>query len=261
MQYTKSNQGALYILNDEDENNKHLELVSLFAFDIKKFETRRIKLGEGLLGQTYLEAETNYYTNFPDEYIRITSGLGDANPRSILIVPLKVDTQVYGIVELASFNEYAPHEITFVEKLGETIASSIASVRAAQKNKFLIEQFQSQTEQMRAQEEEMRQNMEEMQATQEEVARKEHGYIERIQELEQQLGNISGTTGKLEEATLTLERKERALLDKIAMLEKELAQKPVRSDDWQLAEEIAKTLKINLEALEITQQELARKTR
>lgn len=261
VQYTKSNQGALYILNDEDENNKHLELVSLFAFDIKKFETRKIKLGEGLLGQTYLEAETNYYTNFPDEYIRITSGLGDANPRSILIVPLKVDTQVYGIVELASFNEYAPHEITFVEKLGETIASSIASVRAAQKNKFLIEQFQSQTEQMRAQEEEMRQNMEEMQATQEEVARKEHGYIERIQELEQQLGNISGTTGKLEEATLTLERKERALLDKIAMLEKELAQKPVRSDDWQLAEEIAKTLKINLEALEITQQELARKTR
>ena len=261
VQYTKSNQGALYILNDEDENNKHLELVSLFAFDIKKFETRKIKLGEGLLGQTYLEAETNYYTNFPDEYIRITSGLGDANPRSILIVPLKVDTQVYGIVELASFNEYAPHEITFVEKLGETIASSIASVRAAQKNRFLIEQFQSQTEQMRAQEEEMRQNMEEMQATQEEVARKEHGYIERIQELEQQLGNISGTTGKLEEATLTLERKERALLDKITMLEKELAQKPVRSDDWQLAEEIAKTLKINLEALEITQQELARKTR
>jgi putative methionine-R-sulfoxide reductase with GAF domain len=261
VQYTKSNQGALYILNDEDENNKHLELVSLFAFDIKKFETRRIKLGEGLLGQTYLEAETNYYTNFPDEYIRITSGLGDANPRSILIVPLKVDTQVYGIVELASFNEYAQHEITFVEKLGETIASSIASVRAAQKNKYLIEQFQSQTEQMRAQEEEMRQNMEEMQATQEEVARKEHGYIERIQELEQQLGNISGTTGKLEEATLTLERKERALLDKIATLEKELAQKPVRSDDWQLAEEIAKTLKINLEALEITQQELARKTR
>lgn len=261
VQYTKSNQGALYILNDEDENNKHLELVSLFAFDIKKFETRKIKLGEGLLGQTYLEAETNYYTNFPDEYIRITSGLGDANPRSILIVPLKVDTQVYGIVELASFNEYAQHEITFVEKLGETIASSIASVRAAQKNKYLIEQFQSQTEQMRAQEEEMRQNMEEMQATQEEVARKEHGYIERIQELEQQLGKISGTTGKLEEATLTLERKERALLDKIAMLEKELAQKPVRSDDWQLAEEIAKTLKINLEALEITQQELARKTR
>jgi hypothetical protein len=261
VQYTKSNQGALYILNDEDENDKHLELVSLFAFDIKKFETRRIKLGEGLLGQTYLEAETNYYTNFPDEYIRITSGLGDANPRSILIVPLKVDTQVYGIVELASFNEYAQHEITFVEKLGENIASSIASVRAAQKNKYLIEQFQSQTEQMRAQEEEMRQNMEEMQATQEEVARKEHGYIERIQALEQQLGNISGTAGKLEEATLTLERKERALLDKIATLEKELAQKPQRSDDWQLAEEIAKTLKINLEALEITQQELARKTR
>jgi methyl-accepting chemotaxis protein len=258
-QYTKSNQGALYIYNDDDEYNKHLELVSLFAFDIKKFETRKIKLGEGLLGQTFLEGETNYYTNFPDEYIRITSGLGDANPRSILIVPLKVDTQIYGIVELASFNEYAPHEIAFVEKLGETIASTIGSVKAAEKNKDLIEQFQTQTEQMRAQEEEMRQNMEELQATQEEVARKERGYIERIQELEQQSVNSSVTTDKLEEVTSDFIRKERDHLEKINALEKQLSQKPEKADDWQIAEEVVQTLKVNLKALEITQEELNRK--
>ncbi|SKC45058.1 GAF domain-containing protein [Ohtaekwangia koreensis] len=258
-QYTKSNQGALYIYNDDDEYNKHLELVSLFAFDIKKYETRKIKLGEGLLGQTFLEGETNYYTNFPDEYIRITSGLGDANPRSILIVPLKVDTQIYGIVELASFNEYAPHEIAFVEKLGETIASTIGSVKAAEKNKDLIEQFQTQTEQMRAQEEEMRQNMEELQATQEEVARKERGYIERIQELEQQSVNSSVTTDKLEEVTSDFIRKERDHLEKINALEKQLSQKPEKADDWQIAEEVVQTLKINLKALEITQEELNRK--
>ncbi|HEY9046625.1 MAG TPA: GAF domain-containing protein [Ohtaekwangia sp.] len=258
VQYTRSNQGALYILNEEDEHNRYLELISLFAFDIKKHETRRIKLGEGLLGQTFLERETNYYTNFPEEYVRITSGLGDANPRSILIVPLKIDMRVYGIVELASFNEYQQYEITFVEKLGETIASSVASVRAAEKNKQLIDQFQVQTEQMRAQEEEMRQNMEELQATQEEVARKERGYIERIQELEQQSGK-SISAAKLEEATTVFARKEREHLDKIHSLETQLAQKPARSDDWQVAEEVAKNLKVSLEALEITQQELNRK--
>ena len=183
VQYTKSNQGALYILNDEDSRNKYLELISLFAFDIKKYEQQKIKLGEGILGQTFLEKETTYLTNMPESYIRITSGLGDANPKSLLLVPLKVDTQVYGIIELASFNEYLPHEIAFVEKLGESIASTLASVRAAQRNRQLIQQFQQQTEEMRAQEEEMRQNMEELQATQEEIARKEKSYLARIKEL------------------------------------------------------------------------------
>ena len=170
-----------------------------------------------------------------------------------------MDTQIYGIVELASFNEYAPHEIAFVEKLGETIASTIGSDKAAEKNKDLIEQFQTQTEQMRAQEEEMRQNMEELQATQEEVARKERGYIERIQELEQQSVNSSVTTDKLEEVTSDFIRKERDHLEKINALEKQLSQKPEKADDWQIAEEVVQTLKVNLKALEITQEELNRK--
>jgi GAF domain-containing protein len=140
--YTNANQGALYLMNDEEQSNIHLELISLFAFDVRKHEQQVIKPGQGILGQTFLEKDTVYLTDLPQEYIRITSGLGGANPKAVLIVPLKVDTVVYGLVELASFNEFKPHEIAFVEKLGETIGSTLASVRAAQKNKQLIEQFQ-----------------------------------------------------------------------------------------------------------------------
>ncbi|HEX6892053.1 MAG TPA: GAF domain-containing protein [Chryseolinea sp.] len=258
VQYTKSNQGALYILNDEDSRNKHLELISLFAFDIKKYEQQKIKLGEGILGQTFLEKETTYLTNMPESYIRITSGLGDASPRSLLLVPLKVDTQVYGIIELASFNEYLPHEIAFVEKLGESIASTLASVRAAQKNMQLIHQFQQQTEQMRAQEEEMRQNMEELQATQEEIARKEKSYLARIKELESETGGPSAQT-EINDLKSRLETKEREHLAKTEELRALLAQKPVQGDDWQLASEVEKALKLNLQALRITQEELNRK--
>jgi len=258
VQYTRANQGGLYILNDEDENNKHLELISLFAFDIKKFEQRKIKLGEGLLGQTFLERETTYYNNVPDEYIRITSGLGEANPRSILIVPLKVDREVYGIVELASFHEFQPHEISFVEKLGETIASTLSNVRAAQRNRHLIEQFQQQTEEMRAQEEEMRQNMEELQATQEEIARKEKSYINRIRDLEED-AKTKITPKDLDDAKSSLSRAEKQYQAKIQELENQLAAAPQKSDDWEAAEELARTLKINLEALKITQEELDRK--
>jgi GAF domain-containing protein len=257
VQYTNSNQGALYILNDEDLNNKHLELISLFAFDIKKYEQQKIKLGEGILGQTFLEKETTHLTNMPDEYIRITSGLGDANPRALLLFPLKVDTEAYGIIELASFREYQPHEIEFVEKLGESIAATLASVRAAQKNRQLIEQFQQQTEEMRAQEEEMRQNMEELQATQEEVARKEQAYLERIRELESKLKNSDSV--ELEITREKANRTERELRLKIEELTAQRTNYQAPTDDWAVVDEVEKTLKMNLEAIKITQEELNQK--
>ncbi len=258
VQYTHSNQGGLYTLNDEDEHNKHLEMISLFAFDIKKHEQQRIKLGEGILGQAFLEKETTYLTNLPESYIRITSGLGDANPRSILMVPLKVDTQVYGIIELASFNEYQSHEIAFVEKLAESIASTLAAVKGAQRNRHLIEQFQQQTEQMRAQEEEMRQNMEELQATQEEVSRKEKSYLARIKELEDQSGKRLSDKEK-EALKAAYEAKEREYLVKIEELKQALAAKPARGDDWEVALEVEKALKMNLQAAQIAAEELTRR--
>jgi GAF domain-containing protein len=259
VQYTSSNQGGLYILNDEDENNKFLELISLFAFDTKKFEKQKIKLGEGILGQTFLEKETTLLTEIPDDYIRITSGLGEANPRALLFVPLKVDKEVYGIVELASFDSYDQHEVQFVEKLAETIASTLASVKAAQKNKHLIEQFQQQTEEMRAQEEEMRQNMEELQATQEEMARKERDYITKIQELQIQVEGSSDLSSQVER--LKAEQKQKDILHarEVTELQSELSAKTPKGADWALAAEVEQTLRFQLDALRITEDELGRK--
>jgi putative methionine-R-sulfoxide reductase with GAF domain len=256
VQYTGSNQGGLYILNDEDQSNKFLELVSLFAFNAKKFEKQKIRLGEGLVGQTFLEKETTLLKEIPDEYIRISSGLGDANPKSILVVPLKVDKEIYGIVELASFKNYEPHEVAFVERLAETIASTLSSVKSAQKNMHLIEQFQQQTEEMRAQEEEMRQNMEELQATQEEMGRKEGDYISKIRQLESLVHKANEAEKILDQLRAEVTSKERNYQEQLTQLEKELAQKPLKSDDWATAEEIEKTLRIQLEALKIAGDEL-----
>jgi transcriptional regulator with PAS, ATPase and Fis domain len=105
-------------------------------------------------------------------------------------VPLKIDDAVYGMVELASFNDYQPHEIAFVEKLGESIASTLASVKAAQNNRKLLEESRQTTEAMRAQEEEMRQNMEELTATQEEMQR----VMKEAQQKETYLINLMNAT-------------------------------------------------------------------
>ncbi|MBL7856791.1 MAG: GAF domain-containing protein [Cyclobacteriaceae bacterium] len=173
VKYTRSNQGGLFILNEENEADRYLELVAAYAFERKKFIQKRIDLGEGLVGQCYLEGQRIYLLEVPQEYITITSGLGGSVPSALLIIPMKVNEKIFGVIELASFHPFQEYEIELVEKLAESIGSTISSVKINESTKSLLERTQQQAEEMRAQEEEMRQNMEELEATQEEMRRKE----------------------------------------------------------------------------------------
>jgi methyl-accepting chemotaxis protein len=172
IKYMNINQGGLFILQKEEEGT-YLELLASYAYNRKKYISRKIEIGEGLLGQAALEKDTVFLTDIPKDYINITSGLGEARPNCVLIVPIKSNDRMVGVMEFASFQVFQPHQIEFLEKLSETIASTIISVQVNQKTKMLLERSQQQAEELRAQEEEMRQNMEEMEATQEEMHRKE----------------------------------------------------------------------------------------
>jgi len=196
VKYTKSNQGGLFILNEESESDKFLELVSCYAFERKKFLTKKIGLGEGLVGQCYLEGEKIYLLEVPQEYITITSGLGGSAPNALLLVPLKINEKIFGVLELATFGKYEDHEVELVEKLTESIASTISSVRVSESTRILLEKTQQQAEEMRAQEEEMRQNMEELEATQEEMRRKEK-HIQNMLDGEKKRNDVSNKNRQL----------------------------------------------------------------
>jgi len=185
VKYVSANQGGIFLL--AGQHRDYLELAACYAYDRKKYMEKTIAVGDGLLGQCVLEKQTVNLLAVPRDYVRITSGLGDAPPANILIVPLKVNEHVEGVLELASFQKFEPHQIAFLEKLGESIAAAVASIQANKQTSDLLDQTQKQAEQMKASQEELRQSMEELSATQEEMSRKEREYIQRIGTLEEAL--------------------------------------------------------------------------
>jgi PAS domain-containing protein len=219
VKYLEANQGAIFIVEDEEKAQTELSLMAAYAFNRKKYITKSLKAGEGLVGQTYLEAETIYLTQVPESYVQITSGLGDANPRSILLVPMKINDKVMGVIEIASFRTYEPFEIEFVEKLGENIASTISNAKVNEKTRHLLEESQIMGEQLRAQEEEMRQNMEEMQATQEETQRKQEELQKAYeqmsfneQELREKEANLNGILNSTEDSIASIDTNYRVIV-------------------------------------------------
>lgn len=185
VKYMKLNQGGFFIVKEEGDDI-FLELEGCYAFDRRKKINKRIQAGEGLVGQSYQEKDSIYLTEVPENYINIKSGLGDANPRSIVITPVKRDETIEGIIELASFRDLKKFEREFLEKAGESIAVALNTAKVNQRTTELYEQSQQQTEEMRAQEEEMRQNMEELSATQEEMQRTQKDYEKMLFDCQQE---------------------------------------------------------------------------
>ncbi len=168
VKYLSCNQASVFIL---DATEEALDLKACYAYDRKKFVNKSIAIGQGLVGQCFLEKETVLLYDVPKDYIRITSGLGLATPTCVVIVPLKHNDHVAGVIELASFKRLQQFEVTFLEKCAQAFASVLQSTRVNQNVRQLLEQSQQQTEELRAQEEEMRQNMEELRAIQEQMSR------------------------------------------------------------------------------------------
>ncbi len=235
--YLSASQGALFTINEETKNAK-LDMVACYAFERKKFINKTIELGDGLIGQAWQEQSTIFITDLPEAHTSIKSGLGDAPPSSLLIVPLIDNHQVFGVIELASFKVFEPYQIQFVETVGQTIAAALYTVQINHRTQDLLTDSQLLTEKMRAQEEEMSQNFEELQATQEELKRREI----------QKESEFQSFTNKFNRRLKEHQQLEEQLNNKIRNLEQELIE--AQSDNA-----IIRELKGKIEELQTQYQE------
>lgn len=183
VEYLQANQGAIFLINDKNKNNMFIEKTGAYAYSHRKYDEQTFELGVGLVGRCIMEKQTIYLTDIPDDYIRITSGLGEEVPKCLVLIPLKYNDVTYGVIEVASFTDIEKYQISFLEKIGESIASSISSIKINSQTAKLLDESQMQSEMLSSQEEEMRQNLEEMRATQEQL----QDAIEQSKEKEQDL--------------------------------------------------------------------------
>lgn len=191
VKHLSANQGGLFVINDIDPDDIIIELKACYAYARKKFTEKTISPGVGLIGQCYYEKSLIHLTDIPNNYVNITSGLGEATPNSLVIIPLIVNDEIEGFIEIASFNYFDKHHLEFLNKLGENIATYIKSNKISEQTNALLEESKENEERLKVQEEELRQNLEEIEATKEELSRKEKRYLTEIEHLNTELKKFS----------------------------------------------------------------------
>lgn len=130
-EYIDATMGGIYVVNDSDKSDIFMEQVATVAYQKSKFLQKKIYPGDGLVGTCYLEKEKIYMTKLPDKYIEVHTGLGETNPKNLLLEPLIMDDEVLGVIEIASMNYIEEYQIDFIERLAQSLAIAIASYRIA----------------------------------------------------------------------------------------------------------------------------------
>ena len=219
--YLDAQVGALYLLDDE----KSLRLFGSYAYQKRKNISNQYKLGEGLIGQAAMEKQSITLTHVPDDYIKITSGLGECSPRNIMVMPFLYEGEVMGVIELGTYGQFSDLQLKFFDDTVENIGITFNSCLAANKMRELLTKTQQQSEELQSQQEELRQINEELegqtrslkesearlQTQQEELQQTNEELEEKTQELEKQKEDIRKKNTELELAQHELERKARDL--------------------------------------------------
>ncbi|HKK61897.1 MAG TPA: GAF domain-containing protein, partial [Bacteroidales bacterium] len=179
-------QGALYVTDEEDVSNNTLILNSLYAYDRSKHIYEKHQYNDGIIGQAALEKDIIHLTEIPEEYVTVTSGLiGHRKPTSIIILPLLVNDEVNGILELAAVNKFNDLQIRMIEEMGEIIARTVQNVRANEKTRNLLAESEKMSTELASQKKQLEQNAKEMIATQEQLKESNDSLEQQIQQVHQ----------------------------------------------------------------------------
>src|SRR5262249_48453440 len=160
-----------------------------------------VELGQGLVGQCALQKQKVLVNNVPSDYFPISSGLGEAPPRTVLVLPVVFEGRVKGVLELASFDSFGSTHQDFLEQLTEAIGIVLNTIEANMRTEDLLKQSQSLAQQLQTRQEQLQQTNEELQEKarllaqqNQEVERKNQEVEQARQELEEKAKQLALTS-------------------------------------------------------------------
>src|SRR5205085_9663457 len=121
--------GVFYSMDAPKEGEARLKLAATYAYRERKNLSKEFRIGEGVVGQAAFEKQRILLTNAPDDYIAITSGLGEGKPVNIVVLPIVFENQVYAVMELASFSRFTETYVTLLDQLTESIGVVLNTIQ------------------------------------------------------------------------------------------------------------------------------------
>jgi CheY-like chemotaxis protein/signal transduction histidine kinase len=205
--------GAFFI-TDAEGNSPSFKLIASYAYRSRKHIQTRFMLGEGLVGQAALEKEPILLTNVPDDYIQITSGLGEAPPRNIIVLPILFEGEVKAVIELASFLQFSQIHLTFLDQLAESIGVVLNMIGANMRTEELLEQSQQLTQELQSQSKELQQQQEELKRSNSELEAQAKSLRQSEELLKEQQEELQQVNEELEEKANLLAEQNRRVEEK-----------------------------------------------
>jgi HAMP domain-containing protein/CheY-like chemotaxis protein/signal transduction histidine kinase len=218
-------QHGVFYLMDTLEGEPTLKLLSTYAYRERKHLANRFRMGEGLVGQCALEKERILLTEVPSDYIKISSGLGEATPLNDVVLPVLFEGQVTAVVELASFRRFSEIHLTFFDQLTESIAIVLNTIAAGMRTEELLRQSQSLAEELQAQQNELRetnqrleQQARSLQASEELLKKQQEELQQTNEELEEKAELLALQNREVERKNREIEQARQAIEEKAEQL-------------------------------------------
>jgi CheY-like chemotaxis protein/signal transduction histidine kinase/HAMP domain-containing protein len=183
-------QGVIYQMGTEE--SAEMVLLSAFAGDGEDGHLRRLKIGEGLVGQCAAEKQRMLISDLPPSTISIRSGLFEAVPRNVIVLPVLFEDRVKAVIELASLSNFTASHLAFLEQLTASIGIVLNSIEATMQTEGLLKQSQQLATELQMQQKELQQ-------TNEQLAQKAQQLAEQNAEVERKNQEIEQARGALEE--------------------------------------------------------------
>ncbi len=223
--------GVFYTLHTSDE--PCLKLLASYAYRERVHIDTTFMLGEGLVGQCALEKEKILLTNVPADYIRISSGLGEAAPLNIIVMPVVFEGQVKAVLELASFDSFSETHQKFLDQLTDTIGIVFNTIEASTLTEDLLAQSQSLARELQSRQEELQKTNAELEekatllAEQNvEVERKNFEVEQARQALEEKASQLALTSKYKSEFLANMSHELRTPLNSLLILSDQLSRNP-----------------------------------